>query len=125
MNGPPANVSALEAEGIHPLYACSPSARKMVLIVEDDHALTPDEEATIVRDWGYLLYKSENLEALAVQIDRMTTLCAGAVKAWRPPRSTLRDLWGSNPALRLYSVQPECMVALAASCSRRRKPLYR
>jgi CheY-like chemotaxis protein len=36
-------------------------------------ALTSDEEATIVRDRGYLFYKSENLEALAVQLDQLTS----------------------------------------------------
>jgi hypothetical protein len=34
--------------------------------------LTPDEEATIARDRGYVFYKSENLESLAAQLDQLT-----------------------------------------------------
>jgi hypothetical protein len=35
-------------------------------------ALTSDEEATITRDRGYVFYKSENLESLALHLDQLT-----------------------------------------------------
>jgi CheY-like chemotaxis protein len=46
--------------------------RDLPVLILTGAALTPDEEATIVRDRGYLFYKSENLEALAVQLDQLT-----------------------------------------------------
>lgn len=46
--------------------------RDLPVLILTGAALTADEEATIVRDHGYLFYKSEDLEALAVQINQLT-----------------------------------------------------
>ena len=35
-------------------------------------ALTPGEEAAIARESAYVFYKSENLDALALQLDQLT-----------------------------------------------------
>jgi CheY-like chemotaxis protein len=47
--------------------------RDLPVLILTGVALTSDEEATIVRDRGCLFYKSENLEALAVQLDQLTS----------------------------------------------------
>jgi CheY-like chemotaxis protein len=46
--------------------------RVLPVLILTGAVLTRDEEATIVRDLGYLFYKSENLEVLAVQLDELT-----------------------------------------------------
>jgi hypothetical protein len=33
--------------------------------------LTHEEEAIIASDWGYVFYKSENLESLVAQLDQV------------------------------------------------------
>jgi CheY-like chemotaxis protein len=47
--------------------------RDLPVLILTGVTLTPDEEATIVRDSAYIFYKSENLESLAIQLDQLTS----------------------------------------------------
>jgi CheY-like chemotaxis protein len=46
--------------------------RDVPVLILTGATLTPNEEALIARDHGYVFYKSENLETLAYHLDRLT-----------------------------------------------------
>lgn len=49
-----------------------PTLRDVPVLILTGADLTPDEEATIARDRGYVFYKSDNLESLATHLDQLT-----------------------------------------------------
>ena len=49
-----------------------PNLRELPVLILTGASLTPDEQAVIARDWGYVFYKSEDLESLAVQLEQLT-----------------------------------------------------
>lgn len=46
--------------------------RDVPVVILTGAILTPDEQAIISRDRGYVVYKSEDLESLATHLDRLT-----------------------------------------------------